>query len=172
MDAPHALPYFPIPSHPTLLYTAPPIGGWMPSAGKRQLQRDPTIQSAGRVGRNWGINRANGPFNIERQFLHIMPWAAIESLQLQVKSLRRCFKQTKSEKMCSSSFKQTKWLIVASTAPTGKPNLVSKFASKCYEVIYQLFRKLRLKHWFRNSRHAVAHWESSNHKCKTDTYRN
>ena len=78
MDAPHALPYFPIPSHPTLLYTAPPIGGWMPSAGKRQLQRDPTIQSAGRVGPNWGINRANGPFNIEQQFLHIMPWQAME----------------------------------------------------------------------------------------------
>ena len=26
---------------PTLLYTAPPIAGWMPGAGKRRLQRDP-----------------------------------------------------------------------------------------------------------------------------------
>ena len=66
----------------SLLYTAPPTSGWMPGAGKRRLQRDPTIQSAGRVGRNWGINRANGPFNIERQFLHIMPWDAIETLHL------------------------------------------------------------------------------------------
>ena len=64
----------------SLLYTAPPTSGWMPGAGKRRLQRDPTIQSAGRVGQNWGINRANGPFNIERQFLHIMPWDAMEKL--------------------------------------------------------------------------------------------
>ena len=70
---------------PLHFYTnPPPIGGWMPGAGKRRLQRDPTIQSAGRVGRNWGINRANGPFNIERQFLHIMP--------------------RKSDQMCSCSF--------------------------------------------------------------------
>ena len=65
---------------PTLLYRAPPsLGGWMPSPGNRRLWRAPTIeQSGGRLRPNWGINRANGPFNIEQQFLHIMPWQAME----------------------------------------------------------------------------------------------
>ena len=93
MDARHALPYSPLPSPalkcfptflyftpPTLLYRAPPsLGGWMPSPGNRRLWRAPTIeQSGGRLRPNWGINRANGPFNIEQQFLHIMPWQAME----------------------------------------------------------------------------------------------
>ena len=112
---------------PTLLYTgAPPTSGWMPGGGKDRLQRDPTIQSAGRVGPNWGINRANGPFNIEHQFLQIMPPGG------DGKNAVVCLK---AGKILILMFKGK---VVGS--PLAKPSFGNKFSGKCYcEVIYRAF---------------------------------
>ena len=98
----------------------------MPGGGKDRLQRDPTIQSAGRVGPNWGINRANGPFNIEHQFLQIMPPGG------DGKNAVVCLK---AGKILILMFKGK---VVGS--PLAKPSFGNKFSGKCYcEVIYRAF---------------------------------